>query len=324
MRVLAVATSVLVLAVGAVSRPAATGQVSFIERARFYPAPLAVICVVAPGGGAPVRAVGPAGRYVGFAWNPDGRQLAVVTEEKGRWRLQLMRPDGSARIGITTSWPRFRLNAMEPAWSPRGRLLAFVADDAIFVVRRDGSGLRRLAGVRSAREGLGGYSSPRWAPDGSRIYFLYWQVGPVSLRLLSIRPNGTGLRGESPMDRGSGRLAGVWSPDRRRRAYERWQDHAIVVVDADGSNARVVAAPSALRGEAIEWSPDGKALVFLRRAPGVPPPPADVYLAAADGSGSQQLTSTGFDEAAPSWRPNGGPSFGACEPPSLTRTVGRG
>ncbi len=316
MKVVAVAACAVACSGGAVAGHS-TGrwEVTFIERQTAYPVARAVICSIAVPGGTPARVVAPVARYVGFSWNPDGRQIAAVTKGDGRYSLELMRPSGDQRIPIASSRRRFTSNAMEPAWSPRGRLLAFVPDDAIFVVRRDGSRLRRLAGFGQASGGLMGYSSPRWAPDGSRIYFLYWQVGPVALRLLSIRPNGTGLRRESPRDSGSGRLAGVWSPDRTKRAYERWQDHAIVVVNADGSNERVVAPPSALRGEAIEWSPDGKALVFLRRDPGQSLPPADVYVASADGSGPRQITTTLADEAAPSWRRADEPTFGTCEPP---------
>jgi WD40-like Beta Propeller Repeat len=52
-----------------------------------------------------------------------------------------MNPDGTARALVTR-------NAGRPAWSPDGRRIAFVSDrhtqDDIYVVRSNGSGLRRL------------------------------------------------------------------------------------------------------------------------------------------------------------------------------------
>ncbi|MGK0484381.1 MAG: dipeptidyl-peptidase-4, partial [Planctomycetota bacterium] len=71
-----------------------------------------------------------------------------------------------------------------PAWSPDGRRLAFLWNDAgmpsreIWIVEADGAGLRRLT---SAPEGTAGVSSFAWLPDASALVHLrsgaLWRTG---------------------------------------------------------------------------------------------------------------------------------------------------
>jgi dipeptidyl aminopeptidase/acylaminoacyl peptidase len=97
-------------------------------------------------------------------WSPDGRWLAYVHNSE-LWRV---RADGSGRRQVS-------LAATEPTWSPSGRRLAFTRTSevmvdgypeqrsAIYVVRRDGTGTRKV------HSGWG----PTWSPDGHAIAFTY-------------------------------------------------------------------------------------------------------------------------------------------------------
>jgi Tol biopolymer transport system component len=111
--------------------------------------------------------------------SPDGSTLAFVSS-RGTGRAHIWLVDlASRRTRLLTpdSGSDFR-----PAWSPDGKWLAFSSDRdtnaghlpgrwerlqslSIYVIRPDGSGLRRVT------RGRGVAGSPRWSPDGKRIYY---------------------------------------------------------------------------------------------------------------------------------------------------------
>jgi Tol biopolymer transport system component len=84
----------------------------------------------------------------------------------GAGDIRVMRTDTSEDHALTTG----PATEFEPAFSPDGKFVAFSSDRAdtatgrtdIWVVRRDGSGLRRLTTGLNARR-------PAWSPDGKRI-----------------------------------------------------------------------------------------------------------------------------------------------------------
>lgn len=93
------------------------------------------------------------------AWSPS-RRIAFSTSI-GRCRLCIatMDPSGRRRRQVSQG-PR----DFDPAWSPHATRLAYVAEGArsggaIAIIRRDGTGRRRL------EEGF----DPTWSPDGRRI-----------------------------------------------------------------------------------------------------------------------------------------------------------
>jgi Tol biopolymer transport system component len=124
------------------------------------------IYVVPATGGRP-RAITSGG---GFAqspsWSPDGSRI-VFSASGGRFgqsrdrncipSLWVMRPDGSRLRRLMRA-------AVEPAYSPDGRRIAFVRPDArdrpwLFVAASSGSNARRI--------GFGAH--PSWSPDGRRL-----------------------------------------------------------------------------------------------------------------------------------------------------------
>ena len=106
-------------------------------------------------------------------WSPDGTAIAFVREDaKHGYHLFVMKPDGTStrELAKALEYPD------EPAWSPNGAMLAFAGTDYegagydnpdVFVVNRDGSGLRNLTHSRVFPD-----SRPRWSPDGRRIVFV--------------------------------------------------------------------------------------------------------------------------------------------------------
>lgn len=214
-------------------------------------------------------------------WSPNGRWLALSVTSFGGSNPY----NGIHVIDIVTGVDR-QLTSCVPRecdwfdldWSPDGAKIAYVTNNRIYVIERNGSGPRLVqTGVR------GTLSSPSWSLDGKRIAFANrpWPHGPSSVyavdsdgahRALVARdaaapawsPDGRtialvsrcgGIKLVTPTGRdvtpgrGSCRVIGavgvpIWSPDGGRIAIARvgWTSMygraGIFVMDADGRNLR--------------------------------------------------------------------------------------
>ena len=244
-----------------------------------------------------------------------------------RYDIVLRRGRGNIRILIGESLRR----GVQPrlferaAWSPDGTTIAFTVDHTksggrvsapvdIYVIKRDGSGLRRV--TRSGR-----VSDPLWSRDGTTIVFTkresdqdWWTAG-----LWAIGVDGTRERRITQPSEGERDTPGAFSPDGRQLAFtrssleepaERRSTNHIYVTDLDGSNVE----------RAIEhaghpsWSPDGRWIAFVsdrdkngELAYGDTVFYAqELYVADADGNHARRLTRTkDLNEQSPSWSPDG-------------------
>jgi hypothetical protein len=124
------------------------------------------------------------GRVSGPVWSPDSRQIVFSGCASGRCGLVVMRRDGTKRTLVAGS------SGVLPVWSPDGRRLAFVSQlgpspsapmrretQAIYVVRPDGSRLRRVTALGS------GIPELAWSPDGRSLVF----SGPRGIVLVDVR-----------------------------------------------------------------------------------------------------------------------------------------
>ncbi len=88
-----------------------------------------------------------------------------------------------------------------PAWSPDGQKIAYISDDALFVIKHDGTGRIKLAEVRPGEHLT---DTPSWSPDGSKIAFCMHDS------IYIINADGSGL---TKLVESAGRYPGVqWSP----------------------------------------------------------------------------------------------------------------
>ncbi len=103
-------------------------------------------------------------------WSPDGKSLAIVLQDSGWNKIDLISANGGEPRAVTTG----DAEDEDPVFSHDGRYLAFVSNREhpeerhIWIVSPDGSHLHQLASVSPGVEG-----EPIWSPDGRQVYFLH-------------------------------------------------------------------------------------------------------------------------------------------------------
>ena len=119
------------------------------------------------------------------------------------------------------------------SWSADGRMIAFWstrtgpdnpfvpalgrADQEIFVMNADGSGLRQVTNNKVDDGG------PAWSPNGDRLVFHRWLDDDSQADLLTVRVNGTGERNLTRSPRHRGPLRGLVAGRARDRVHARRQ-----------------------------------------------------------------------------------------------------
>jgi dipeptidyl aminopeptidase/acylaminoacyl peptidase len=146
---------------------------------------------------------------------------------------------------VTTAIP----GGVEPAWSPDGRRLAYIAPGAggagdLFVADADGTHRGRLTATLDIEE-----SSPDWSADGTRL------VLERNGRIEVIRADGSNegvlAKGDEP----------AWSPGGRRIAFA--LDGDLWTVSATGGTPIRVGLPSPGGQTEPAWSPDARRLAYV-------------------------------------------------------------
>jgi Tol biopolymer transport system component len=163
---------------------------------------------------------------------------------------------------------------------------------AIYAVKPDGTGRRRLSGY-------GAWYNPAWSPDGRRLIVEHiLQGGPAnddSIYVLS-----PGRRPRKVVKWGSN---GDWSPNGRRIVFEcPPPSGGLCLVDVTGRRRHVLT-------HAVDyspaWSPQGQRIAFCRNPPNGN---TTLYTINRDGSHARRiarLSDTASSGFAPSWSPDG-------------------
>jgi Tol biopolymer transport system component len=268
------------------------------------------------------------------AWSPSKDHIAFVAHGQG---ICVMRPDGSGRRLVVKDggWPTFAGN---------GEWLYFHRQQAIWQVRLDGSGLKRLTPAGSEVCTPAGSAAPdrlavavlrangrqielldlktgqltavtrdatdHWnpslSPDGNRVYYHKITPGQTGPRVeLWGTPPGSGLRMLRIIDG----MFPSYSPDGKRIAFIDGifapGRHSIAVMNADGTDhKRIWTGRTDLFS--LSWAHSGDRIAFARGGyfRGAKTK-IDIATIQSDGSGLKSLIDDGSNCGWPSFSPDG-------------------
>ena len=212
--------------------------------------------------GSVIRNLTPKGYQGQPSFSPDGKWIVyerdIAPGNNGVW---LMRSNGTDLRRVT----RNPFGAGEcgcdtdPNFSPNGKLITFVrikkdhSLQALFVVRRDGTGLRQLTPY--AWEVAIKHD---WSPDG-KLIVLTTNADYVrpneSANLVTIRPDGSGMKNLTGFTDGTeNAFAGSFSPDGEQIVFriESGDTYSLAVIDRDGGNLRRLTTGKG-RPRNIDW-----------------------------------------------------------------------
>jgi Tol biopolymer transport system component len=186
----------------------------------------------------------------------------------------------------------------------RNSTIAFVryaaGSYAIFLTTSHGGQARRLSARPAARPPVPRQNfqdEPSWSPDGRSIAFESDRTGHAAIYVM--RADGTHTRRLSagrPPD-----ATPSWSPDGSRIVFSR-AGEGLVVIRADGREARALTHDVNIQDIDPAWSPDGRRIAFVRREAGIG---AALFLIRPNGTGLCELTPFSGSVIEPAWSPDG-------------------
>ena len=193
-------------------------------------------------------------------WSPDGSKVAFQRCLQRACNVWTVTRSGASlgRIGRAG-------DEADPAWAPNGKQIAYsrggggdaydfplepdqIEHAEIYVMNANGGAAHPLTGITTGKPFSADVEAPAWSPSGKQIVFAVHN-------------------------------SKLGDPANQR---------ALFVINADGSAQRQLTPWSLNGGGRLDWSPDGKLILF--RVAGAKKAHGNIYTVHPDGSGLKQLT----------------------------------
>jgi Tol biopolymer transport system component len=222
-------------------------------------------------------------------WSPDGRHIVFTsppTTPGARNELYVIDADGSNRRRLTATAEDER----DPDWSPDGLRIAAAAalgEGPSYVYLYDAS----TGAANRIAEGV----APAWSPDGARLAVLRNIGRRLEVRLVDLVNDGVGRVLLSTIELGHGNDV-AWRPDGRELALA--TETGLFAVTVPGGLVRRLTGPGAvpidwsLRAVSVDWSPDGRLVLFTATPVEGVWPAATLWMVHADGSRGPEFEGT--------------------------------
>jgi tricorn protease len=241
----------------------------------------------------------PGARDMNPQWSPDGKWIAFVSDRSGREELWLCDEHGGQLKKLTDS----DTLKGQPVWSPDSKSLLYTAGQRS-LYRCDVEGPKEVVIAQSQS---GGFSSPRWSPDGKWIS--YSKAGKNLLPHVVVAPANGGKEERVTDDDSYSETSALWTPDGKRIIYLSGVDVSNV---GQGTRPTVQISVVSLLPE--EQNPLDRSIDSEEQAQkpgggvgaGVPPRPTDIKIDFDRiGRRSRQLTRSGDTIMAMALSPDG-------------------
>jgi dipeptidyl aminopeptidase/acylaminoacyl peptidase len=240
-------------------------------------------------------------------WSPDGSQIVFVSGLGGSTELWSADPSSGVLKQLTVGMGGVgHLAVFMPQWSPNGEYVAYVSAktgvDEIWLYARDGSADRQLTCLGGRIEAFS------WSPDSQSIALTSNCFGAFDIYRVNVADGAT-----ARLTSGAQYDVYPWfTPDGKilfARLNDAWTDHDVILMNADGSNPRVVLQDHNFfdyhYGRTLNYpkvSPDGKTFLFRSHRSGW----INVWAAPVEGGREAwQIAPADADQSDAMWSPDG-------------------
>ncbi len=241
----------------------------------------------------------------GLDTSPDGSAVVFSTAVGGPPRIYVRRLGDNVNVPITDG----REGAVEPKWSPRGDLIAFLQDTGgdenyqVYTVAPDGSNLRNLT---NAPDKL--HENHAWSWDGSRVTYVSNRDGQFDVYYSELSGRVRRVTNHPSVHHGP-----QFSPDGARIAYASNRSELInnwdtfVMSLEDGTERRITQHQgeademSYYANQAPRWSPDGTRVLISSSIAGS----YDLLAIDPETLERESIASRPWDESNGQWSPDG-------------------